>query len=212
MHLGLALSGRFADDGVITISQQARSPLLSFGDSSSSPLIPSLKIPANFQQLINAQWAIVNGSLWSQAEWYGSIIDQIDGGPVFFHGGHLDVGYFLTGEHRGYQKDNGVFGLIDVKRPFVSGFSSHSPQKTLGYGGWEVTARMAYLDFADSNTPIGLQGQASGIMLPEATLGVNWYLADQLRLMFNYSYFVPDETNTGTSYLSVFGTRLAMFW
>jgi phosphate-selective porin OprO/OprP len=48
--------------------------------------------------------------------------------------------------------------------------------------------------------------------LPESTFGVNWYLADHLRLMFNYSYALPDDPNTGTSAANIFATRLAMFW
>jgi len=48
--------------------------------------------------------------------------------------------------------------------------------------------------------------------LPESTFGVNWYLADHLRPMFNYSYALPDDPNTGTSAANIFATRLAMFW
>ena len=49
-------------------------------------------------------------------------------------------------------------------------------------------------------------------MNQESTFGVNWYLADHLRLMFNYSYAIPDEPNTGTSVANIFGSRLAVFW
>jgi phosphate-selective porin OprO/OprP len=41
---------------------------------------------------------------------------------------------------------------------------------------------------------------------------VNWYLSDQVRILFNYSYAVPDEMNTGTSVANIFATRLAVFW
>ena len=77
---------------------------------------------------------------------------------------------------------------------------------------WEMTARFAYLDFFDRNTPLGPNGQLVGIQLPAATFGVNWYLADRVRLMFNYSYEVPNEPNTGSSVANIYATRLGVFW
>ena len=49
-------------------------------------------------------------------------------------------------------------------------------------------------------------------MARSSIFGVNWYLADRLRIMFNYSYVQPDEPNTGVTSASVFATRLEMFW
>lgn len=212
MHVGFALSARIPDRGVVVINQRPSSPLLDLGDSSASPFVPTIRIPSHFQQLFNAQWAFVDGPFWAQAEWYGSLIDQRGGDPIFLHGSYVDVGYFLTGEHRGYQTQNGTFGRIKVERPVVGGFSSHQHSDSLGLGAWELTARFAYLDFFDPDTPVGPQGQAIGVKLSQATFGVNWYLADRLRLMFNYTYAVPNEINTGTSSASVFSSRLAMFW
>lgn len=213
MHFGLALSERYPDQGVISINQKPQSPLLNFGDSSISPFVPKLLIPASYQQLINLQWAFVHESFWFQTEWYGSIIDQTGGGgTVFFHGSYLDMGYFLTGEHRKYLTNSGVFGAVSVQHPLISQFSSKSHEEVLGYGAWEATLRLSYLDFVDSDSPKGPQGQATGVELPLATVGMNWYLADRLRLMFNYSYALPDEANTGTSSVSVFSMRIGMFW
>ena len=64
----------------------------------------------------------------------------------------------------------------------------------------------------DSDTPPSPAGQLVGIRLAESTFGMNWYLADHVRLMFNYSYAIPDEPNTGTSVANIFGDRLAVFW
>ena len=51
-----------------------------------------------------------------------------------------------------------------------------------------------------------------GIELPQSTFGVNWYLSDRVRLMFNYSYAVPKEMTAGESAASIYATRLAVFW
>ena len=80
----------------------------------------------------------------------------------------------------------------------------------MGHGAWEVAARISYLDFSD--TANVTSSQIVGTRLPQATMGVNWYLADHIRLMFNYYYSMPDLTTTGNSNASVFATRVAVFW
>lgn len=72
------------------------------------------------------------GPVWSQAEWYGSLIDQTGGGLVFFRGCHVDCGWFLTGEHRSYDSSNGTFGAVRVNRPFLLGPTGRG--RTRGYG------------------------------------------------------------------------------
>lgn len=212
VHFGAALSGRIPNEGVINIRQRPSSPLLDLGDSSDSPFLTKLQIPSDFQQLINFQCAAINGPLWAQAEWYGSIIDQHRGSPVFFHGSHFDVGYFLTGEQRSYLTKSGVFGPVTIHRPLISAFSSNSENRTPGYGALELTARFSYLDFIDSSTPLGSQGQLTGVQMPQITAGVNWYLTDNLRAMFNYTHSTPNDPNTGVSSASLIGVRLGLFW
>jgi phosphate-selective porin OprO/OprP len=212
MHFGLALSERFADYGIIAVNQRPRSPLLELGDSSESPFVPKITIPASFQQLVNLQWALVHGSAWMQAEFYCTIVAQHGGPPVFYHGSYVNVGYFLTGEHRKYLTETGVFGPVIVNRPVLSRFSSTDHIAEKGGGAWELTARISYLDFVDSNAPVAVQGQPVGTLLPQTTLGVNWYLADRLRIMFNYTLTTPFEVNTGWSTAGGFWTRLGMFW
>lgn len=212
MHFGLAVSERVPNNGVVTINQQPQSPLLTFGDSTQSPFIPRLTIPANFEQLINVQWAYLDGPFWSQAEWYGALINQTNGPLVYYHGAHLDGGYFFGGGHRSYIAKQGLFGPVTVDRPFISQFSSKAHEEQLGWGAWEGTLRMAYLDFIDNGAPTGPQGQTTGVMLPQFTAGMNWYLADRMRVMFNFSYGYTSEANTGTSSVSVIGMRFATFW
>ncbi|WP_175517130.1 OprO/OprP family phosphate-selective porin [Planctomicrobium piriforme] len=210
LHLGLALSERVPENGVIVINQQPRSSLLELADSSTSPFVPEIRIPATFQQLANLQLAAAQGPLWTQAEWYGSLIDQTGGGPVFFHGCHVDGGYFLTGEHRAYNSSSGTLGAVRVNRPLLC--SSHEDERRRGWGAWELTARFTYLDFVDADTPAGPGGQPLGIQLPLSTFGANWYLSDRVRVMFNYSYAVSDDAGAGSSTANIFATRLGVFW
>jgi phosphate-selective porin OprO/OprP len=68
LHWGFALSERVPEQGVVVINQKPRSSLLEFGDSSTSPFIPTIVIPSRFQQLANLQCAAANGPFWMQAE------------------------------------------------------------------------------------------------------------------------------------------------
>lgn len=210
LHFAIALAERVPTDGVIIINQQPRSPLLELGDSSTSAFVPVIRIPASFQQLMNLQVAAARGPLWSQAEWYGSWIDQTGGGTVFFHGCYVGCGYFLTGEHRAYDSANGTLGAVTVNRPWLRGPGDRDLRQ--GYGAWELTARFAYLDFFDADTPSSMNGQQIGTLLPQSTFGANWYLSDRVRLMFNYSYAVPDVIGAGTSSANIFASRLGVFW
>ena len=90
--------------------------------------------------------------------------------------------------------------------------SSGDNRNSRGVRAWELTARFACLDFVDGDTLPETVGQAVGVRLPQATFGTNWYLADWLRLMFDYTYAAPSEANLGGSNASMFGMRLAMFW
>ena len=210
LHFGVAVSERISEDGLVTINRHPRPVLLDPSDSTLSPFVPEIQIPADFQQVFNLQLATCNGPFWTQSEWYGSIIPQIGGGPVFLRGFYVSGGYFLTGENHSYEEKTGVLGPVTVSRPFLHG--SQSRNRPHGWGAWELTARFSYLNFFDSNLPLGPLGENVGVRLPQATFGVNWYLADRLRLMFNYSYEAPDEANVGVTEASVFATRLNVFW
>lgn len=212
IHIGAAVSERIPNEGVVIIRQRPSSPLLELGDSSESPFLPKVEIPSSFQQLINLQFAAVDGPLWAQAEFYGSIIDQKGGAPVFFHGSHFDVGYFLTGEQRKYLTNSGVFGPVTVHRPVIAALPSSAKNQGSGYGAWELTARFSYLDFTDGSTPLNSDGLVFGVELPQITAGVNWYLTDNLRAMFNFTHAVPNEANTGVSSASFIGMRVGLFW
>ena len=83
------------------------------------------------------------------------------------------------------QARNWGLGLFRVTRPWLRGPAA--ADRPHGWGAWELTARFTYLDFFDPDTPPGPSGQLIGIRLPQPTFGVNWYMSDRVRLMFNYS-------------------------
>jgi phosphate-selective porin OprO/OprP len=209
-HLGFAFSERIPEDGVATFDQHPRATLLDPSDSTLSPFVPELLIPSHFVQLFNLQTATCHGPLWTQSEWYGAIVTQINGDPVWLRGFYVSAGYFLTGENRKYEKETGILGPVKVARPLVRG--SQARDRPRGWGSWEVTARFSWLNYMDPSLPPPSSGDNVGIVLPQATFGVNWHLAERVRIMFNYSYEAPNEVNLGVTEASVFGMRLNAFF
>jgi phosphate-selective porin OprO and OprP len=82
-------------------------------------------------------------------------------------GGYLGASYFLTGEHRNYDPEEGVIDRVEVSAPLQEG----------GLGAWELAARADYIDLNDE----GVKGgeQISYIA------GVNWYANDYVRFMLD---------------------------
>jgi phosphate-selective porin OprO/OprP len=112
-------------------------------------------------------------------------------GNVTFSGGYISVGYFLTGENRTYDRRTGRYGRTTphtnfwlVKRGEDEGLSS-------GWGAWKVLYRYSYLDLNDQ--------AIRGGMLTQHTVGLNWYLNPNMRVMWNVLFAERDMTQPNQS-------------
>lgn len=81
--------------------------------------------------------------------------------------------YVLTGEDAGYR------GVVKPSRPFVAGGD--------GWGAWELVGRYGVLEVDDAAFPLFADAAASARRAAAWTLGVNWYLTSNLKLVINYS-------------------------
>ncbi len=112
------------------------------------------------------------------------------GNPGFF-GAYGEVGYFLTGETRGYRRGEGTWGRTKVLNPVSSG----------GGGAFQLAGRFEYLDLSDdalaggatNNFTTGVASLAPlsarlgrGGKQTSFILGLNWYPIDYVRVMLNY--------------------------
>jgi len=100
---------------------------------------------------------------------------QRDLGPELTVGGlYIQGGWFVTGGKYRYSRRSGNF-----RAPRIKGKA----------GAWEVAARYSTLDLDDEDITGGQQ--------TNVTLGVNWYLNEQLRIMFNAIHVEAEPNRNG---------------
>ena len=103
----------------------------------------------------------------------GAGTDDFDTDALYFQ-----VTYLLTGETKPLEN------RVVPKEPF-------SISKG-GWGAWELAFRFATLDASDADGT-GVVGAAANQEITEMTLGVNWWMTQNVRLMLNFEMFKFDE-------------------
>ena len=161
-------------------------------------------ITARDVQIAQVEASTVLGPLSFQGEYYGTWVDPTGGSgtPFFFHGAYAFVSYFLTGENRVWSRDQGYYTSVTPNSNF---FRVRGADGTViqGSGAWEVAARFSSMNLSDKSI--------QGGRLNDVTLGVNWYLTRQMKIMANYIYAMNNVKNTPT-YANVFETRAQVVW
>lgn len=89
---------------------------------------------------------------------------------VLLFGTYAHVGYVLTGESRQYDKSKGMIGRVIPNSPIRRG--------SRGTGAWEVGLRISHIDLNDEFVRGGRE--------TNLTVGLNWYLNENARVMWNY--------------------------
>ena len=122
---------------------------------------------------IESAW--VRGPLSIQAEGDLVPVTLANGATPLFAGGYIFATYFLTGEHRTYDRNLAIFDRIQPK--------TNSRTGHLFGGAWEVAARLNYISLNNINK----NGVAVyGGTLIDPTFGVNWYLNPYTKFTMNY--------------------------
>ncbi|MCU7922839.1 MAG: porin [Candidatus Thiodiazotropha sp. (ex Dulcina madagascariensis)] len=165
LHLGLAVSYRKLDDEQeFRFDSRHESHLTDIRYLDSGKLSQSDSLT-----LFGFEGAWVSGSLSLQGELIQANLERKAYEDPSFSGWYLQGSWFLTGESRQYKQRTGRFGRV---RPLNE------------YGAVELAARYSTLDLND----VGIEGGSSD----NVTLGVNWYLNPQIRLMANYIFVEND--------------------
>lgn len=132
---------------------------------------------AESADLLGAECGLVIGVASLQAEYLVSRVDLGGGNDAEFAGYYVQASCFLTGESRDYSRSSGRFGSPEILAPLDG--------RDDPLGAWEVAARYSRLDL-DSDPIFG--GNARS-----ATLGLNWYANQNVRVQLN---FILSELDT----------------
>jgi phosphate-selective porin OprO/OprP len=195
LHTGLSYTHRGADDG--RVRYRAR-PMLRNGNAVLHNSTAIAQLQGRSENILIPEIALVCGAFNLSAEWFGTWVDLPVGnvfqnvagqatnalpanlrgglGQLFYHGGYVTVGYFLTGESRSYSKKQGSWDRQKVNEYAVIHDEENGYRS--GSGAWEILARYGYLDLSDKGV--------NGGIINSLTLGLNWHWNSNAKVQFNY--------------------------
>jgi phosphate-selective porin OprO/OprP len=97
-----------------------------------------------------------------------------------------------------------IQGIYVATKPYSEFFRVRTNRDIgMGPGAWEIAARFSTINLSDGNV--------QGGRLNDVTLGVNWYLNFQSRVMFNYIHAFLNRYNQPSN-ADVFATRVQVVW
>lgn len=175
LHFGLSYNHQFIDagraDSQIRFSARPETYL------TDHRIVDTGVFSAEGVEMFNPELAWVAGPLSFQSEYFRTFIHSGETGNPVFWGWYVQGSYFLTGEHRPYDRQYGVFDRVRPKKNFAPGKGQ--------WGAWEMAVRYSVLDLSDR----GIQGGEGR----DFTAGLNWYLYPTMRVMLNYVYSVAKD-------------------
>ena len=187
LHLGISYLHTSAEEGAsITYKASPESYLAEVSFVDTGP------IASDDADIINPEMAIVYGPFSLQAEYMHAFVDDADGSNPHFSGYYIFGSYFLTGEHRRYEKKKAIFGRVKPLADF-------NPFKG-GWGALEIALRYSFIDLED--------GTLRNEDLEDWTLGLNWYFNKHIKLMGNYIYSHLDDVGDS----NILQTRLQIYF
>jgi phosphate-selective porin OprO/OprP len=143
-------------------------------------------LPLDHFNVLGSELLYVYGAFSFQSEAMVCYADQQQNSNLVFPGFYAQVGYFLTGEHRPYDRK---MGTIDRVKPLENFFNVGTPEgMATGWGAWEIAGRVSTINLNDDNV--------RGGSMTDLTAGVNWYWNPYTKLVFNYIHSrVQDPTH-----------------
>jgi len=167
VHVGYSYSHSFLNNEDVRF--RARPEAHSTSKRLVDTRIDGVDIVSDGVDVFGGELAWVRGPLSLQGEAVATLVDRDKASDRTFWGASGQVSYFLTGEHRVYDLKTGAFKRTAPNEDF-----SISKNQ---WGAFEVAARYSHLSLNDGSLRGGIESNY--------TLGVNWYLYRNLRLMVN---------------------------
>ena len=178
-HFALSGSVGFPDGSAGSTNNQARYRTRPESRTTNRWLDTGAISGADEFYLVGFETAINVGAWNFTGEYMRNNVDREDavGEDVAFDGYYYQVSYFLTGEHRTWNRKT---GCLDRVKPFENFFCVRDCDCNVqrGWGAWELAFRYSH---ADLNNFDILGGEAESY-----TLAMNWYWNPYARMQFNW--------------------------
>ncbi len=162
-HVGVAYSLRSPKGGLLRLRQR---PEVHLADR----FVDTGSFQADRLHLIGLEGALVAGRFSLQSEFVNAVARSPGTSNPTFRGVYVYTSYFLTGEHRSYNKSSGAFWGVRPKTNLLGGAK--------GSGALEVALRYSMINLNDE---LIVGGRLSSV-----TTGLNWYFNPNTRVMLNY--------------------------
>ncbi len=131
-------------------------------------------------------------------------------GPPTSGGGYVETSYFLTGDHRGYDRKQKNLSKPHIIENF---FTVLTPGGLCaGRGAWECKARWSYIDMSEGADPAAAVTTQSRGAQNNFLTGLNWYPNSYTRVMFDYLYEDVSLLTGVHGHTHTFGTRMQVHW
>jgi len=146
-------------------------------------------VASTFSGALEAAW--LHGPFDVQGEFMSTRLQRRGGAAnARMWGAYGQIGWLVTGEHRRYSRSTARI---------------RGPIPDRAFGAVEIGVRVSHLDLVDQDI--------SGGRATDVTFGLNWYLRQNLRVMFNYIFVdarLPTTLETDRPH--VFQGRFAVFF
>jgi phosphate-selective porin OprO/OprP len=171
-HLGA--SAHWRDNGDLAMLANTRYRQRPLIHSTDVRFLTTPAIAVRNESSYGLEAALIHGPFHAVAEAHWLEADAVATGlsPNFF-GGYAEIGWFVTGESRGYR--GGKFDRTRVSRPVEQG----------GAGAFQLNLRYDYLDLVSGGIVGGTQDALMASLI--------WIPTDYVRFMLNYARMGYDE-------------------
>lgn len=149
---------------------------------------PGLELAANF-----LNFYVQGEYFWYQFEREASALPDPD-----FSGWYVQAAWALTGETRAWNAANGVFAGLKPAKPLDLNGE--------GWGALELAARYSVSDLNYREDLLAAAGGIRGGEQTALTLGLNWYLNNNIRFLLDYQWVEVDRLSVGPAVANAYGT------
>jgi len=163
LHLGVSAYSLYAGANSVRYRTRPESHLAPY-------LVDTGSIDSDGAIVVGGEAAWVDGPFSIQGEFMHAWVRTDSSREVDFHGFYASTSWFLTGESRPYDRNQGIFSRLTPIRSFA-------PRKG-GWGAWELAGRISHVD-------LNSDGVAGG-RLTMGMAGLNWFLYSHLKWRLDY--------------------------